>query len=99
MKLNAHQIQRLRIASKRPIPQLSKRALWMSVTVISILAMLWVIGGLYLNHQVRQDTLRIEQSRIEAQRRQEFMRRGVQYKQDLKQRTQTPRVRNVFDGR
>jgi len=85
--------------TKRRIPQFSKSMIWVLRIVTIGLFTLWVAGGLYLNNQVKQDEKRIEQARLEAQRREEHNRRGTQYKQALQQRTQTPRSRNVFEGR
>ncbi len=67
--------------------------------VLGILIIAWFSLGFYLRHEVKVSRAKVEQNRIEESRRQEFMRRGAQYQQDLQQRTQTPRVRNVFDGR
>ncbi len=67
--------------------------------VLGILILAWFGLGIYLHVQVAQSRAKVAQSRIEESRRQEFLRRGAQYKQDVQQRTQTPRVRNVFDGR
>ena len=64
-----------------------------------ILVIAWFALGIYLHVQVVQSRAKVEQNRLEAQRREEVMRRGVQYKQELEQRNQAPRVRNVFDGR
>ncbi|MBO5910688.1 MAG: hypothetical protein J6Q05_00610 [Elusimicrobiaceae bacterium] len=77
----------------------SVRTVYIIRVTVLFLLILWVAGALYFHYQVKQDEQRIEQNRIEESRRQEFMRRGAQYQQDLQQRTQTPRVRNVFDGR
>jgi len=99
MKMNEQSVQRLRRVSNRVIPQFSKRTIWIVRSVILVLVALWIAGGLYLNYQVKQDEQRIEQNRIEVQRREEFLRRGAQYRQDLQERTGAPRVRNVFDGR
>ncbi len=67
--------------------------------VLGILLLGWLALGLYLHHEVKVSRAKVAQSRIEESRRQEFLRREAQYKQDVQQRTQTPRVRNVFDGR
>ncbi len=99
MKLTQQQHQRLRVVFKRPIPEFSKPTLWVSVTVIALLGILWIAGGLYLNQQVKKDEERIQQARIEASRREEFLRRGAQYKQDLQQRMAPSGVRNALDGR
>lgn len=97
MKLN--ELQRLRPSSKRVIPQFSKSTLWIARFIIFILVTLWIVGGLYFHNQVKQDEQRIEQNRLEAQRQEEIKRREAQYKQALQQRNQSPRVRNVFEGR
>lgn len=59
----------------------------------------WFILGIYLHVQVAQSRAKVEQSRIEQARHDEFLRRGAQYKQDLQQRATPSRVRNAFDGR
>lgn len=99
MKLNEQPIQRLHSLSKRTIPQFSKSTIWIVRFIIIVLFALWIVGGLYLNNQVKQDEERIERNRLEAQRREEFLRRGAQYKQDLQQRAAPSGVRNAFDGR
>lgn len=70
---------------------------WLLLGGVLIIA--WFALGIYLHQQVVQSRARVAQSKIEDARRQEFLRRGAQYKQDLRQRTQTPQTRNVFDGR
>ena len=85
--------------TKRQIPQFSKPMTWIIRIGIVSLFLLWIAGGLYLNYQVKQDERRMEEARLEAQRREDRIRRGAQYKQELQERNQTPRARNVFDGR
>ncbi len=99
MNLTKQQIQRFHKASNRQIPQFSRPVVWVLRIAIIGLFSLWIAGGLYLNYQVKQDERRIEETRLEAQRREERIRRGTQYKQELQERTQTPRSRNVFEGR
>ncbi len=99
MKLSTQQIQRLRKASNRTIPQFSKSTVWTVRGIILLLLVLWIMGGVYLSNQIKQDEQRIEQSRIEAARRQEFQRRGAQYRQDLQNFNQGVRTRNAFDER
>ena len=77
----------------------SKRKLWTIRIVLLILISVWGTLWLYFRQQVREGRVKVAQHRLEEARRQEFLRRGAQYKQDVQQRTQTPRVRNVFDGR
>ena len=64
-----------------------------------ILVIAWFGLGLYLHVQVVHSREKVAQNRLEAQRKEEFLRRDAQYRQDLERRTQAPRVRNVFDGR
>lgn len=75
-----------------------KGKIWVLV-IMSIITIAWFALGIYLHVQVVQSRAKVEQSRIEEARRQEFLRREAQYKQDLQERNQAPRVRNVFDGR
>lgn len=77
----------------------SKRAILIARVVLLVLFSIWLIGAIYLRAQVKEARARVEQSRIEENRRQEFLRRGAQYQQDLQRRTQTPQTRNAFDGR
>lgn len=79
--------------------QFSPRTVWKIRIVLLGLLGIWVVGALYFHYQVKQDEQRIEQNRIEEARRQEFLRRGAQYRQDLQQRATPSRVRNAFDGR
>ncbi len=79
--------------------RLSKRTVWKIRILLIALVGLWIAGGLYLNNQVKQDEKRIEQARLEAQRRDERLRRGARYRQDLQERTQAQQTRNAFDGR
>ena len=72
---------------------------WGRIILGGILLIAWFALGIYLHVQAAQSRAKVEQNRIEAARRAEFMRRGAQYQQDLQQRTQSPRVRNVFEGR
>ncbi len=89
--------------AKRPVnnPVLlwSKRKLWTVRIVLLLLIGGWFAVGFYLHYQVTQTRAKLEQERIEAARHNEFLRRGAQYRQDLEQRTGSPRVRNAFDGR
>ena len=75
----------------------SKRTLWTIRIVLLGLVGIWLAGAMYLHSQVKQARAAVEQERIEANRRQEYVRRGVQYKQALQERTQTPQTRNAFD--
>ncbi len=79
--------------------QYSPRTVWKIRIVLICLLFVWIVGALFFHYQVKQDEKRIEQSRIEASRRQEFQRRGAQYRQDLQNFNQGVRSRNVFDGR
>ena len=78
---------------------LSRRKLWTIRLALLGICVLWFSLGFYLHHQAKVSRAKVAQSRIEEARRQEFLRREAQYKQDVQQRTHTPRVRNVFDGR
>ena len=75
-----------------------KSKFWVLV-ILSVMVVAWFILGIYLHVQVVQSRSKVEQNRIETSRRQEFLRRGAQYKQDLQQRNQPSKARNVFDGR
>lgn len=77
----------------------SNRKMQIILGVVSVLVLLWLALGIYLQGQVKQSRAKVAQSRIEEARRQEFLRRGAQYKQDLEQRAMPSRVRNAFDGR
>jgi hypothetical protein len=66
---------------------------------IIVVLVAWFGLGIYLHQQVVQSRTKVEQARIEQNRRQEFLRRDAQYKQDLQRRTQAPQSRNVFEGR
>ncbi|MBQ8033290.1 MAG: hypothetical protein IJ266_05010 [Elusimicrobiaceae bacterium] len=77
----------------------SKRTLWTIRGVLLGLAVMWFSLGIYLHHQAAQSKAKVERNRIEAARRQEFQRRGAQYRQDLQNFNQGVRSRNVFDGR
>ena len=75
-----------------------KGKIWVLV-IMSIVTIAWFALGIYLHVQVVQSRAKVEQNRIEEARRQEFLRRGVQYKQELQQRAAPSGVRNAFDGR
>ena len=77
----------------------SKRKLWTIRIVLLILISVWGTLWLYFHHQIRIGRAKVEQNRIEETRRQEFLRRGAQYQQDLQQRATPSRVRNALDGR
>ena len=99
MNLTEQQKQQLREVVNLPAPKFSRSVTMIIRAGMVLLVVLWIAGGLYLNMQVKQDEQRIEQARIEQNRRQEFLRRDAQYKQDLQRRTQGPQTRNVFEGR
>jgi len=99
MKLTEQQKEQLRELFPASYPQFSKPVLWTLRIVLVGLVALWVAGGLYLNNQVKQDEQRIEQARLETQRKEARMRREAQYEQEVQQRTRAPQTRNVFDGR
>lgn len=77
----------------------SRKALWIGRIVIVCLFALWLVCVCYLRAQIRRDKAKVEQNRIEAARREEFLRRGVQYRQELDEFNQGVRSRNVFDGK
>ena len=79
--------------------QLGPRSKFWILVLMSILTLAWFALGIYLHVEAAKSRAKVEQNRLEAQRREEFMRRGVQYQQELQQRNQAPRVRNVFEGR
>ena len=77
----------------------SPKTIWILRTVIVGLFIAWLSCMCYLHNQIQQDKAKLEQRRLEASRRQELMRRGAQYQQNLQQRSGLSRVRNVLDGR
>lgn len=79
--------------------QLGPKSKFWGLIIGAVVLIAWFGLGIYLHVQVAQSRAKVAQSRIEEARRQEFLRRGAQYKQDLQERNQSPRVRNVFDGR
>lgn len=79
--------------------QLSKKAAWILRIIVVGLFSLWLMCVFYLRAQIRRDEAKVERNRIEAARRQEFQRRGAQYRQDLQNFNQGVRTRNVFDER
>ena len=81
------------------LPGAGSKRKWGLMILGGILVIAWFALGIHLHMQAVQGRAKVEQNRIERARRQEFMRRGVRYKQGLQERTQTPRGRNVFDGR
>ncbi len=99
MKLTKQQTQQLRELMVAPRSPLPKAVIWVFRVVICGLIALWVVGGIYLNNQVKQDEARIEQARLEAQRRDERLRRTAQYRQELQERSKKPQSTNVFEGR
>lgn len=93
------QINGVKHSVNNPVLLWSKRKLWTVRLVLLALLGSWFAIGFYLHHQVVQNRTKLEQQRIETARHNEFLRRGAQYRQDLQQRTGTPRVRNAFDGK
>ena len=81
------------------LPKKNSKRKWGFIVLGSVLVIAWFALGIYLHVQAVQSRAKVEQNRIEEARRQEFLRRGAQYKQELEQRNQAPRVRNAFDGR
>ena len=81
------------------LPETGSKRKWVWIALGSVLIIAWFALGIYLQLQVVQSRAKVEQKRIEQARRQEFLRRGVQYKQDLQQRAAPSGVRNAFDGR
>ena len=76
----------------------SARFVWTFRLVLLGLFILWLAGGLYLQYRVDELSQRIERKKIEAARREEFLRRGAQYQQQLKEFEQRSRSRTL-DGR
>ena len=76
----------------------SKRK-WRWLVLGGVLVIAWFALGIYLQVQVVRSRAKLAQHRIEEARRQEFMRRGAQYQQELKEFGRGNRSRNVFDGR
>lgn len=81
------------------LPQVGAKRKWGWIVLASILVIAWFALGIYLHRQAAQSRAKLERNRLEAQRRAEFKRQEAQYKYEWEQRTQTPRVRNVFNGR
>ncbi len=98
MKSTEQQKSHIRKLYSSTYPQLSKPVVWMFRIIILCLFVLWVAGGLYLNNQVKQDEQRIEQARLEAQRKEERLRRGAQYQQAVQERSRKPQSRNALDN-
>lgn len=85
--------------SFQPQEPFSKRTLWTIRLVLLGLTIAWFSLGIYLHFQAKVSRAKVEQNRIEAERRQDFLRRSTQYKQQVQERTQGTRSRNLFDGR
>ena len=77
--------------------QFPPRTVWKIRIVLLGLLGIWLAGALFFHYQVKQDEKRIEQARIEQSRRDEFLRRGAQYRQELNEFNQGARSRNAFD--
>ncbi len=77
----------------------SRHTLWTIRAVLLGIAVLWFSLGIYLHYQAKASRARVEQNRIEQSRRNEFLRRGAQYRQELDEFNQGVRSRNAFDGR
>ena len=75
------------------------RRLWTVRLILLILISGWALLWLHVHHNVKVSRAKVETARLEAQRRDERLRRGAQYRQDLQERTQAPQTRNAFDGR
>lgn len=99
MNLTNQQKQELQKLVSTSYSMPSKPVIWTLRIVLLGLVALWVAGGIYLNNQVKQDEARIEQARLEAQRRDERLRRTAQYRQELQERSKKPQSTNVFEGR
>ena len=99
MKKADQQIQKNLQRAMQIAASFSTRTVCMIRVVVLSLLLIWVAGGMYLHYQIKQDEQRMEQARIEQSRREEFLRRGAQYREELKQFNQSVRSRNVFDGR
>lgn len=77
---------------------LADRKVRIILVVLALILAAWFALGYYLHLQVVQSRAKVEQNRIEANRRQEFKRRGAQYRQELQQRRQPARTRSIFDS-
>ncbi len=88
-----------RKANVRYVGKWPKYKLWTALGLFLFLLFAWFALGIYLHMELSQSRAKVEQARLEAQRREERLRRGARYQQDLQQRTQAPQTRNAFDGR
>lgn len=74
---------------------------WKGILFFSGLAVLliaWFGLGFYLHQQVVISRAKVEQARLEAQRREERVRRGAQYQQAVQERSRKPQSRNALDN-
>lgn len=80
----------------RQVP-FSKRTLWTIRIVLLGLVVSWFSLGIYLHYQAKASRAKVEQNRIEQSRRNEFLRRGAQYRQELEEFNQGVHSHNAFD--
>lgn len=73
------------------------RKLWITRIVLLVLILVWVSLWFYVHRQVVQARAKVEQHRIEALHRAQRAQREALYQQQMDQRQNMPRVRNVMD--
>lgn len=76
----------------------SKRTVWTIRIVLLGLFGIWLTGTIYLHQEIKESRARVEQARLEAQRREERVRRGAQYQQAVQERSRKPQSRNALDN-
>ncbi len=70
----------------------------MARIVVLSLFCIWLLGAIYLHQQVVISRAKVGQARLEAQRREERVRRGAQYQQAVQERSRKPQSRNALDN-
>lgn len=75
--------------NKKPIV-FSKKTIWIIRLVLLFLFTVWVSGGFYLYAELQKSTRALELARIEAQKKEESLRREVQLKRVYSQERQNP---------
>ena len=78
--------------------RLSRRTVWTIRLVLLGLLAIWVAGAVYLHQDVAEKRAKRERAQAEFNRREEFLRRGTQYRQQLKEFEDRSRARTL-DGR
>ncbi len=76
----------------------SKRTIWTIRLVLLGLFGIWLAGTIYLHQEIKESRAKVEQKRMEAQRREERVRRGAQYQQAVQERSRKPQSRNALDN-